>query len=115
MQFDVFGKKFSVSFFYETVSQEIKYDGKIQKFDCKQTSCKIDKFEDSELTLSEQWKNVGKAHTVCSPFDQFVKDVGRKEALKRALAACGFNRQHRTKIWQEYRNRSKKSGMVETL
>lgn len=118
MQFEVNGKKFSISFFYDNVEQQVKHNGKMEKFDCKQTTCKIDNLvencKNTDGTFGSAWRNVGKAHTVCSPFDQFIKDIGRKEALKRTLSACGFNKQIRTKIWQEYRNRNKKSGMVES-
>jgi len=52
-----------------------------------------------EINLNDEEKLIG--NSVCSYRDRFVKEEGRKLALKRALETC-FNRSVRTAIWQAY-------------
>lgn len=54
--------------------------------------CEI--YEDGELVA------LGTAQ--CSKQDQFVKAVGRKIALTRALKDGMFNKEYRTLIWNKY-------------
>lgn len=39
----------------------------------------------------------------CSKNDQFIKEMGRKVSLKRALS--GYTKEQRTIFWQTYHNR----------
>ena len=105
MQVIIDSKKFSITFAYGSAKQTLKLNGESQDFECTSTTCIIDKCVGSSGIVPENWDNVGKATTICSPFDIFTKAQGRKEALKRALTACEFNRTYRKIMWETYLNR----------
>lgn len=44
-------------------------------------------------------------HALCSPNDNFNKDVGRKVSLSRALES--FDKEERTHVWDNYRKLTK--------
>lgn len=41
-------------------------------------------------------------HSMCSTSDRYVRVIGRKIALTRALKVARFSREERTIIWKEY-------------
>jgi hypothetical protein len=42
---------------------------------------------------------------LCSPNDNFNKEIGRKISLKKAMAT--YNKEIRTKLWEEFRTMTK--------
>ena len=49
---------------------------------------------------------IATGHSVLSPKEpRFVKEVGRKLSLRRALQEGNFSKEERTVIWQRYFNR----------
>lgn len=51
------------------------------------------------------WLSNGYGWAECSFSDQFVKETGRKIALRRALIAGGFDREERRLFWAAYHGR----------
>lgn len=61
---------------------------------------KFKHFIKARLTVCEVGDSVGVA--VCSPRDNFSRNVGRKVALTKALQSSHFTKYDRTKVWEEY-------------
>lgn len=49
--------------------------------------------------------NIGVGSAFCVPEDQFVKDVGRRISLTRALSDSGLDKEARRIIWATYLSR----------
>lgn len=47
-------------------------------------------------------RKVSYGYSMCRISDRYVKAIGRKLALTRALKAADFSREERTIIWKEY-------------
>lgn len=56
-------------------------------------------------TLNKNRLCIGDA--LCCPQDQFIKDIGRKISLARAMSNFALDKQERTQIWKDYFNRKK--------
>lgn len=41
-------------------------------------------------------------YATCSPADKFIKDIGRKLSLTRALKNMNLDKNERTQIWKDY-------------
>jgi len=45
---------------------------------------------------------IGEGKATCSKHDNYVRFIGRKIALSRAMKAARLSKEERTKIWMEY-------------
>lgn len=72
LEFVFMGERFSIGFAYKTVDK------------CRGVMCHIDRFDAGE------WKKVSQGWSRCVPQDPFVKETGRKLALRRATAKTGW-------------------------
>lgn len=65
------------------------------------TQCFIDVFTGTDRRLERTFSGLA----VCSPKDKFVKEIGRKHSLTRAIATMGCTTEERRAIWLCYLNR----------
>jgi hypothetical protein len=68
------------------------------------TTCAIEEVETGKR-FNDEGSVVGTGIAKCDSRDNFIKEVGRKLALKDALAGSSLSKVDRTKIWCFYFNR----------
>ena len=61
-------------------------------------SCQLTLFEWDDYGCDNYYTGISK----CNPGDKFIKTVGRKLALKRAISNVYLNKEERTTIWDKY-------------